>query len=289
MGDYSLQEAEKVYIIHGVQDNIRNDGRGCLDYRTIELETDNIIPNSTGSALVQIGETKAIAGVKAELTSPLPHSPSKGWIEISIESTPHANLEFEGRGGDDFASDISQILMQVCNNDKLIDLKKLCVIPGEQVWALYVDIMVIGYDGNFMDVVSIVTKAALFNTKIQSVTVKCDANNVPEIEFPDDPNDVFSLDVTNLPIFLTLNRVGSEFIIDATREEEACSKAKLLLAVCPTQVVLMKEMGGPGSLHIDSISDVIDTGKEIGTTLQKKINEILEEEKKLPKVKKFLL
>ena len=57
-------------------------------------------------------------------------------------STPHANLEFEGRGGDDFASDVSQILMQVCNNDNHIDLKKLCVIAGEQVWALYVDIMV---------------------------------------------------------------------------------------------------------------------------------------------------
>lgn len=57
-------------------------------------------------------------------------------------SSPHANLEFEGRGGDDFASDVSQILMQVCNNDKLIDLKKLCIIAGEQVWVLYVDIMV---------------------------------------------------------------------------------------------------------------------------------------------------
>lgn len=287
MTDCTLQEAEKVYIIHGAQDNFRSDGRECLDYRIIELETD-VIPNSNGSALVKVGETKLLAGVKAELTTPLSMCPSKGWIEISVESTPHANPEFEGRGGDDFSSDISQLLMQACNNEKLLDLKSLCIIPGQQVWVLYVDIMVLGYGGNLMDVASIATKAALFDTKIQSVSVKYDDNNEPEIEISDDPYDVVSLDVTNFPCFITLFRVGSEFIVDATREEEACSKAKLVLAVSPIEAVMVKEIGGPGSLHIESLSDILEVGHSMGLKLQKQIMDNLKEEKTLEKKKKCL-
>ncbi|KFM60377.1 Exosome complex component RRP42, partial [Stegodyphus mimosarum] len=137
----------------------------------VELET-GVIANCNGSALVKLAETKLLAGVKAELTTPSPNAPNRGWIEVSIESTPHAHLDFEGRGSDDFAADVSQILIQSCNNEKLIDLKSLCVIPGQQVWVLYVDIMVLGYSGNLIDAASIATKASLYDTKIQTVNVK---------------------------------------------------------------------------------------------------------------------
>jgi len=287
MTDCILQEAEKVYIIHGIQDNLRSDGRGCLDYRVIELDTD-VIPNVNGSALVKVGETKLLVGVKAELTAPLPACPNKGWIEISIESTPHANPEFEGRGGDDYSSDISQLLMQAYNNEKLFDLKSLCVIPGQQVWVLYVDILVLGYGGNLIDVASIATKAALHDTKIQSVTVKMDENNEPELEISDDPYDVVPLNVTDLPCFITLFRVGSEFIVDATLEEESCSKANLVLAMSPSEIIMMKEVGGPGSLHIETVTDILEVGQEMGLTLQKQVMDNLKIEKTLQKKKTSL-
>ncbi|GFX30828.1 exosome complex component RRP42 [Trichonephila clavipes] len=287
MANFMLQEAEKIYIIHGIQENIRSDGRANLDYRTIELETD-VIANCNGSCLLRIADTKLLAGVKAELTTPQASSPDKGWIEVSIESTPHANLEFEGRGGDDFSSEVSHILTQVCNNEKLVNLKSLCVIPGQQVWVLYVDIMVLGYGGNFIDAASMATKAALFDTKIQSVSVKCDGENEPEIVLSDDPYDVFSLDVIQLPLLITLYRVGSEFIIDATGEEEACSICKLVVAISPKETVMVKQIGGSGSLHIESIKDGIDVGQEIGKNLQNQLFESLEREKTIPKKKKCL-
>ncbi|GFU60758.1 exosome complex component RRP42 [Nephila pilipes] len=84
MANFILQEAEKIYIIHGIQENVRSDGRTNLDYRTIELETD-VIANCNGSCLMKIADTKLLAGVKAELTTPPASSPDKGWIEVSIE------------------------------------------------------------------------------------------------------------------------------------------------------------------------------------------------------------
>ncbi|KAG8193150.1 hypothetical protein JTE90_006981 [Oedothorax gibbosus] len=288
MTNFILQEAEKMYIIHGIQDNLRGDGRACLDYRTIEIETD-VIASCNGSSIVKLADTKLLAGVKAELATPRPSAPDKGWIEVSLESTPHAHLEFEGRGGEEFASDVGQLLSQVCNNDKLLDLGKLCVIPGQQVWVLYVDIMVLGYGGNYIDAAAIATKAALYDTKIQSATVKCDGENEPEIEISDDPYDVFSLDVTKLPVLITLYRVGSEFIVDASGEEEACSICKLVLAVSPTDTALMRQFGGSGSLHIATLQDGIEVGQDIGISLQMQLLNSLKTEKSLPKKKRSSL
>ncbi|GFU07862.1 exosome complex component RRP42, partial [Nephila pilipes] len=147
---------------------------------------------------------------------------------------------------------------------------------------------VLGYGGNFIDAAAMVTKAALFDTKIQSVSVKCDGENEPEIIVSDDPYDVFSLDVNQLPLLITLYRARSEFIIDATGEEEACSICKLVLAISSKETVMVKQIGGSGSLHIESIKDAIDVGQEIGTNLQKQLLESLEKEKTIPKRKKCL-
>ncbi|XP_042907670.1 exosome complex component RRP42 [Parasteatoda tepidariorum] len=284
MPGIELQKTEQIYIVHGVQDNHRADGRNCLDYRLMEIETD-VINNCNGSCLLKLGDTKLLAGVKAELSTPLASSPDRGRIEVSIDITPHAHVDFEGKGGDDFASDVSTLLTQNCNDDKSVDLKSLCVIPGQQAWVLYVDIMVLGYGGNYIDAASIAAKVALYNTKIHCVSVKCDDENEPEIEISDDPYDVFSLDVTNLPILITLYRIGGEFIVDATAEEESCCIAKLVLAVSPKEVVRMKQIGESGSIHIESVQDAIEMGQAKGTVFQKQLMEFLHSEKDLPKNK----
>ncbi|XP_054712628.1 exosome complex exonuclease RRP42-like [Uloborus diversus] len=278
MANFVLQEAEKVYIVHGIQENLRGDGRNNMDYRMIEIET-GVIPNSCGSAIIKIGDTKLLAGVSAEIKAPLAQAPNRGWIEVSIESTPHANSDFEKKSGSEFGIDVTQVLNQICNYENLVNLRSLCVIPGQQVMVLYVDIMVLGYDGNLMDAASIVTKAALYDTKLQSFIVKKDGDNEPEVEFTDDEYDVFSVDVTNLPVLVTLFRIGSEFIVDATGDEEACNKCKLLLAISSAEIVMMKEMGGPGSLHIESIHDVIEVSQNMGLQLQRQLMDILKSER----------
>ena len=39
-----------------IQDNLREDGRGCDDYRYIELETD-VVSNTSGSAKLRLVST----------------------------------------------------------------------------------------------------------------------------------------------------------------------------------------------------------------------------------------
>ena len=56
--------SEKDFLLQGCRDGIRADGRGCLDWRPISVETD-VIASASGSARVKIGGTDVIVGIKA--------------------------------------------------------------------------------------------------------------------------------------------------------------------------------------------------------------------------------
>lgn len=57
-------------------------------------------------------------------------------------SSANATPEFEGRGGEDLANEISRFLQRSYSSAHVFDLAELCVLPGQQCWVLYVDILV---------------------------------------------------------------------------------------------------------------------------------------------------
>ncbi|KAG8572667.1 hypothetical protein GDO81_012122 [Engystomops pustulosus] len=97
MASVVLSEAEKVYILHGVQDDLRTDGRGCEDYRGIEVETD-VVSNTTGSARVKIGHTDVLVGVKAEMGTPKLEHPKEGYLEFFVDWIPKVRVLEDDEG-----------------------------------------------------------------------------------------------------------------------------------------------------------------------------------------------
>jgi len=72
-----ISESEKKFIVGGVNEDMRTDGRTCSDFRTIEMETD-CIATTNGSARIRLGSTELLVGVKAELEKPSISEPNKG-------------------------------------------------------------------------------------------------------------------------------------------------------------------------------------------------------------------
>ena len=64
------------------------------------------------------------------------------WGPASHFSSANATPEFEGRGGEELATEISNMLTRAYDCPSCIDLTKLCVVPGQQCWILYVDVLV---------------------------------------------------------------------------------------------------------------------------------------------------
>lgn len=57
-------------------------------------------------------------------------------------SSANATPEFEGRGGEQLASSISNMMQRAYHSSQAFNLKQLCILEGKQCWKLYVDILV---------------------------------------------------------------------------------------------------------------------------------------------------
>nr|XP_033786222.1 exosome complex component RRP42 [Geotrypetes seraphini] len=277
-----LSEAERVYVAHGVQEDLRLDGRSCEDYRCIEVETD-VVSNTSGSARVKLGHTDILVGIKAEMGTPKLERPHEGCVEFFVDCSANAAPEFEGRGGEELGTEIANTLYRVFNNESSLDMKALCISPIEHCWILYVDVLLLECGGNLFDAISIGVKAALFNTRIPKVRILEDEEGSKEIELSDDPYDCIRLNVENVPCIVTLSKIGHRHVVDATLQEEACTLASLLISVTSKGMLTGMKKVGKGSLDPESIFEMIETGKRVGKAVHVSLQEILNKEENLGK------
>ena len=168
MASILMSEAERTFILHGVEENLRSDGRARGDLRPVVIET-GVVSHASGSCHLRLANTDILVGVKTELESPLPSTPDRGRLEFFVDCSANATPSFEGRGGESLATSISGVLSRAYSSPEVMDLKKLVVLPGNTCWILYVDILVLELGGNTYDAVSIAVKAALATTRISHV------------------------------------------------------------------------------------------------------------------------
>lgn len=61
---------------------------------------------------------------------------------LPFSSSANATPDFEGRGGDDLAEEVSNSLSSAYKSQSAFDLSQLCILKGRKCWKLYVDILV---------------------------------------------------------------------------------------------------------------------------------------------------
>lgn len=110
----------------------------------MELES-GIVSHASGSARLRLANTDILVGVKTEVDVPSPERHDEGKIEFFVDCSANATPEFEGRGGEELAMEISNTLQKAYLSSQAFNLKKLCILPRQQCWKLYVDILVIYY------------------------------------------------------------------------------------------------------------------------------------------------
>lgn len=270
----SLSEAERVFVIHGIQDNHRNDGRTREQYRPLEVET-GVVPLSAGSARLRLASTDVLVSVKAELATPAPGTPHLGRIEFSVDCSANATPEFEGRGGDTLAGGIARCLSRAYAAGECLDLSTLCIVEGQQCWLLYVDVLILESGGNLYDAASCAVLAALYSTQIPTLHVTRTDSGRVELDVDDDPALCFRLDVRQAPCLVTLLLVDSECIVDPSPEEEVCSKATLVTGVTESGKVTTFAKMGRGSMHtstfLSALKMAVDLGVKMNKSLRKKL------------------
>ncbi|MQL89577.1 hypothetical protein Taro_022147 [Colocasia esculenta] len=266
-----LSAGEKHFICGGIAQDLRADGRQRLDFRPVSVET-GVIPQANGSARVRLGATDVIASVKAELGKPNPLQPGKGKVAIFIDCSPTAAPNFEGRGGEELSIELSSALQKCLLGAKSgagagIDVSSLVILEGKVCWDLYIDGLVVSSDGNLLDALGAAIKAALSNTGIPKVNVAAGTtpDEQPEVNISDE--EFLQFDTSAIPAIITLTKVGKEYIVDATAEEESQMSSAVSVSVNRHGMICGLIKRGGAGLDPSVILDMISVAKHVSQKL----------------------
>lgn len=160
-----------------VESSVRIDGRGIRDFRGASISCARSEMRSTSK--VQIGSTLVLATVSGEIVAPFADRPIDGILQFNADVSAYAeNLGYTHQ-------ELGRILERSIKESESIDTESLCVISGEKVWAIYVDVKVLDASGgNIVDCCTLATMSALraFRKPETSVVVISPASgNTPAI------------------------------------------------------------------------------------------------------------
>lgn len=307
-----ISNAEREYIIDGVDDDLRNDGRGRLDYRHVTIDL-GVVPQSSGSARVRLGiipseTTDVIVAVKADIGTPGKENPHHGRIQCAVELAATADVDYMGRGGETQGLELAKALERSLtgqttggmgsltnvvagerNTDARVskhgpgaalDMSALGITKGKTCWILQCDGVVLTRDGSVLDALSIAVKCALADAKIPKVTAVAgpDADDPAELELDDDPAQCSRLDVSGVPLIVTCVGVGpGRHVVDATDDEEDAGRdcPALSCAVDRKGSVRSVTSGGGGGLDLGVMRAMHKTAREKGVELNEAVDTYL--------------
>lgn len=239
-------------IIKSLEKGLRYDGRKLDEFRKISVET-GVVKTAEGSALIKMGETHVIAGIKTEIGSPYSDSPDKGSIMVGTEFTPMASPDFEPGPPSIESIEVSRVVDRGIRESGSIDFKKLCIKKGELVWNILIDVCIINDEGNLQDACALAAIAALKDAKFPEVEDGViNYKKLTDVPIP----------VQYDPVEVTIYKIGNHLIVDPISEEQAVADAKLTVATMDDGNLCALQKSGSGTLLIEDIKKMVELAAE---------------------------
>ncbi|KAH9482180.1 Exosome complex component RRP43 [Psilocybe cubensis] len=165
----------RLYLERYVSERVRPDARLFGEGRGVSVDVGSI-STADGSALVRMGETTVVCGVKAEIAEPELDRESLGFLVPNLDLTAMCSPKFKPGPPTEEAQVLSDRLNHALITSNFVSLESLCIHPGKAVWVLYVDATCVNYDGNAFDATLLAMVAALRNTTLPQATYDPETN-----------------------------------------------------------------------------------------------------------------
>ena len=147
----------------------------------------------------------------------------------------------------------------------MVDLTKLCLIPGKSVVTVFVDCNVMNVDGNLFDATSYAVVAALRTSKMKKYVVKDD-----KVEAT---GEVVPVKVEKTPVSVTLARIGDRLVVDPNAEEEASMDMRVTITTDDDGNVVASQKGEASTIRPAQVLEAVDTSIKVGNGIRKLILE----------------
>jgi exosome complex component RRP42 len=263
MTDFSseiISHIDRGFVADLLSKGERVDGRAFDEYREIIIEPSPVAAKAEGSAIVRLGDTSVVAGVKVLTGPPDPDTPDEGVVMVTAEMAPMASPLFELGPPKEPAIELARIVDRGVRESETMDAKALCIVPGKLVYMVFADVYTLEYDGNLIDASSIAVNAALLGTKF------------PEIKLEDGEEVATGKELTlplqNMAIEHTVAKIGKHLVIDPVLKEAMVMDCRLTMAVDKNDnFTAMQKGGGAGPMSLEMVDQAmgmaLDRSKEI--------------------------
>jgi exosome complex component RRP42 len=253
-----ISEIRKDYLYNLLLKGERADGRAFDQYREFSIQK-NIISKAEGSALVKLGSSQVLVGVKMQPGEPFPDSPNRGVIITNAELVPLASPSFEPGPPNETGIELARVVDRGVRESKAVDLEALCITPGKQVWIIFIDVHILDDCGNILDASSIGAIAALLTTK------------VPASKFG--LGDDYQLPIKDMPIATSAIEFGDVLMFDPDSDEESIANTKLTVISTADGSICGMQKSGTGVLKQEQIYRIIDIACEKAREIREKFLE----------------
>jgi exosome complex component RRP42 len=216
----------------------------------------DIIIKAEGSALVRLGDTSVLVGVKLDIGEPFSDTPNKGVLMTNAELRPGASPDFETGPPNENSVELARVVDRGIRGSETIDLEKLCIEEGEKVWMTFIDIHALDNDGNLMDAAALGAIASLLHTSIPNERYGLTGED--------------TLSIRDTPVAVTMVKIGENILVDPNLHEENAATSKLTVISNIDGTVSGMQKSGKGGLKEEEIVEMVEIGVEKADEIREK-------------------
>jgi exosome complex component RRP42 len=261
---FVVETIKRNQIVESLSKGKRLDGRGLNELRKLEIKT-HVIEKANGSAMVTLGNTQVLAGVKVDKGTPFPDTPDKGLLIVGAEVLPMAAAYLEAGPPDESAIELARVVDRGVRESEMIDVASLVIKEGKWVYSVFVDVNILNADGNLFDATSYAVVSALLTAKMPKFVLEGDVVK--------DTGERVPLPVSKIPISVTIASINGVLVLDPTEEEEAVMDARITLDTEDGGNLCAGQKGEPGYLTPEQILTAAEWSIARGKEIRQRIKE----------------
>jgi len=250
-----IADIKREYLNEVAKRGKRISGRKMDESRELTVEI-GVIETAEGSARVRLGQTDVLVGIKAGVGEPFPDTPDKGVIITNCELIPMASPNFGSGPPREDAIELARVVDRGIRESDAADLASLCMVEGEKVWLLFIDIHVLDYCGNLFDAAGIGVLCALENTVIPAST---------ENEGAED----FQLELKHRPVPATFAKIGGNLFLDPDLDEDKICRGRLIVCTDDNGDIRAMQKSKGGCFTSEEIERAIEMAAERGREVRR--------------------
>lgn len=230
-----------------VKSAIRADGRSETQHRPLHIS----FGQDYGCCLASIGNTKVMTQVSAVIGEPRLTRPAEGILNIRVDLTMLGSTNYDTSRNSEDCVQLSRLLHKGIRDARCLDLESLCIIGGEKVWHIQIDVTVLNHEGNLIETASISSLAALAHFRRPETGV--DDGDV--IIYPHEMREPVKIAMLHYPFLVkyAFFKDATVSFVDPTEDEEKFCDGYLIIGANIFQEITLLFIAGKSLISRNQI------------------------------------